>query len=102
MNVELCFWADLKNQMFIEARNMRTIVSVLDLDSVNESKPFTIKYPENDVKERLWNHSPTLMPTSFILLHLLSECQILWCLSILSMCIIIMPFIYDVISFTEC
>lgn len=53
--------------MFIEARNMRTIVRVLDLGSVNESKPMTIKYPENDVKERLWNHSPTLMPTSLIL-----------------------------------
>lgn len=37
--------------MFIEARNMITIV--LDLGSVNESKPMTIKYPENDVKERL-------------------------------------------------
>lgn len=39
--------------MFIEARNMRTTVHVLDLGSVNESKPLTIKYPENDVKERL-------------------------------------------------
>lgn len=38
--------------MFTEARNMRTIVRVLDLGSVNESKPMTLKYPENDVKER--------------------------------------------------
>lgn len=49
----IMFLADLKNQVFIEARNITTIVRVLDLGSVNESKPLTIRYPENDVKERL-------------------------------------------------
>lgn len=49
----IMFLSRLKNQMFIEARNMITIVRELDLGSVNESKPLTIKYPENDVKERL-------------------------------------------------
>lgn len=39
--------------MFIEVRIMRIIVSVFDLDSVNEFKLFIIKYFENDVKERL-------------------------------------------------
>lgn len=43
--------------MFIEVRNMRIIVRVLDLGSVNEFKLLIIKYFENDVKERLWNYS---------------------------------------------
>lgn len=55
--------------MFIEVRNMRIIVRVLDLGSVNEFKLFIIKYFENDVKERLWNYSLILMFIFFILLY---------------------------------
>lgn len=60
--------------MFIEVRNMRIIVRVLDLGSVNEFKLMIIKYFENDVKERLWNYSLILMFIFFILLYFLFEC----------------------------
>lgn len=60
--------------MFIEVKNMRIIVRVLDLGSVNEFKLMIIKYFENDVKERLWNYSLILMFIFFILLYFLFEC----------------------------
>lgn len=60
--------------MFIEVRNMRIIVRVLDLGSVNEFKLLIVKYFENDVKERLWNYSLILMFIFFILLYFLFEC----------------------------
>lgn len=58
MNVELCFWADLKNQMFIEARYMITIV--LDLGSVNEYKPYDYKIPWK------WCQRKIMKPQSYI------------------------------------